>query len=67
MTSMDEQIMDMDELVAMAVAAIAEDLRQDIRRIRVVSFQEVFPSPLDRYLVERKISFKRYELKDELA
>ena len=64
---MDEQKLDMNELVAMAVAAVAEDLRQDIRRIRVVSFREVFPSPLENYLVEREISFKRYELKDELA
>ena len=64
---MDEQTMDMDELVAMAVAAVAENLRQDIRRFRVVSFREVFPSPLENYLAERKISFKRYELKDELA
>ena len=64
---MDEQTMDMDELVAMAVAAVAEDLRQDIRRIRVVSFREISPSPLEHYLAERKISFKRYELKDELA
>ena len=64
---MDEQIMDIDELVAMAVAAVAENMRQDIRRIRVVSFREVFPSPLENYLAERKISFKRYELKDELA
>ena len=64
---MEEQMMDMDELVAMAVAAVAEDLRQDIKRIRVVSFWEVFPSPLENYLAERKISFKRYELKDELA
>ena len=64
---MDEQTMDMDELVAMAVAAVAEDMQTDAKRIRVVSFHEVFPSPLERYLAERKISFKRYELKDELA
>ena len=64
---MNEQTMDMDEVVAMAVAAVAEDLRQDIKRIRVVSFREVFPSPLENYLAEKKISFKRYELKDELA
>jgi hypothetical protein len=64
---MDKQTLDMDEVVAMAVAAVAEDLRQDIKRIRVVSFREVFPSPLENYLAERKISFKRYELKDELA
>ncbi len=64
---MDKQTLDMDEVVAMAVAAVAEDLRQDIKRIRVVSFREVFPSPLENYLAEKKISFKRYELKDELA
>ena len=64
---MDEQIMDMDELVAMAVAAVAEDMRTDAKRIRVVSFREIFPGPLEKYLAERKISFKRYELKDELA
>ena len=64
---MDEQTMDMDELVAMAVTAVAEDMRQDIRRIRVVNFREILPSPLENYLAEKKISFKRYELKDELA
>lgn len=64
---MDEQTMDMDELVAMAVAAVAEDMRTDAKRIRVVSFREIFPAPLENYLAERKISFKRYELKDELA
>ena len=64
---MDEQTMDMDGLVAMAAAAVAEDMRTDAKRIRVVSFREVFPSPLENYLAERKISFKRYELKDELA
>ena len=64
---MDEQTMDMDELVAMAVAAVAEDMRTDAKRIRVVSFREIFPGPLESYLAARKISFKRYELKDELA
>ncbi|MBQ9448028.1 MAG: hypothetical protein IJU61_15625 [Victivallales bacterium] len=64
---MDEQTIDMDELVAMAVAAVAEDMRQDVKRIRVVCFREILPSPLENYLAERKISFKRYELKDELA
>ena len=64
---MDEQTLDMDELVAMAVAAVAEDMRTDAKRIRVVSFREIFPGPLENYLAERKISFKRYELKDELA
>ena len=59
--------MDMDELVAMAVAAVAEDMRTDVKRIRVVNFHEVLPGPLENYLAERKISFKRYELKDELA
>ena len=59
--------MDMDELVAMAVAAVAEDMRTDAKRIRVVSFREIFPGPLENYLAARKISFKRYELKDELA
>ena len=64
---MDEETLDMDELVAMAVAAVAEDMRTDMTRIRVVNFHEVLPSPLERYLVERRISFRRYELKDELA
>lgn len=64
---MDEETLDMDELVAMAVATVAEDMQTDAKRIRVMDFHEVFPSPLERYLAERKISFKRYELKDELA
>ena len=64
---MEGLVLDMDELVAMAVAAVAEELRTDVTRIRVVNFHEVFPRSLDRYLAERKISFRRYELKDELA
>ena len=64
---MDGQTMDIDMLAAMAIAAVAEEMQQDIKRIRVVSFREVSPSPLENYLVEKGISFKRYELKDELA
>ena len=64
---MEKKELDMDELVAMAVAAVAEDMRQDVKRIHVMSFREISPSPLSKYLAERGISFKRYELKDELA
>ena len=33
--------MEKDEIVAMAVAAIAEELATDVKRVKVISFTEV--------------------------
>lgn len=56
-----------EEIIAMAIAAIAEETGTDAKNLRVVSFREVKQSPLMQYVADRKINYKRYELEDELA
>lgn len=54
-----------DRIVAMAVAAIAEELQQDISRIRVVSFREITKkSVLKQYLETNGIEYKKYQIGD---
>ena len=55
-----------EEIVAMAVAAIAEETGTDAKNIRVKSFREMSLSPLQRYIHENNITYKKYTLEDEL-
>lgn len=55
-----------EKIVAMAVAAVAEELREDVSRLRVVSFREVRRSSLERYLSENKIQYRKYKLGDTI-
>ena len=55
-----------EKIVAMAVAAVAEELREDVSRLRVVSFREVRRSRLERYLSENKIQYRKYKLGDTI-
>ena len=56
-----------EEIVAMAVAAIAEETGPDVRDMRVVSFREIGESDLMKYVRENNISYKKYSLEDELV
>ena len=56
--------MEKDQIVAMAVAAIAEQLETGIHRIRVLSFKEVEKSSLERYIEEKAIRYQKYQLGD---
>ena len=56
-----------EEIVAMAVAAIAEKTGKDIRNLRVVSFRELGESGLMKYIRDNNISYKKYTLEDELV
>lgn len=54
-----------DRIVAMAVAAIAEELQQDISHIRVVSFREITKeSCLKQYLEANGIEYKKFQIGD---
>ena len=53
-----------EHIVAMAVAAIAEEEQEDISCLRVVSFREVPSSSLEQYIMEHNIQYKKYELGD---
>ena len=39
--------MEKEEIAAMAVAAIAEELQTDIKRVRILSFDEIQESDLE--------------------
>ena len=53
-----------EQIVAMAAAAIAEELQEDVTRLRVVSFREVYPSSLEQYIADRGIEYRKYQLGD---
>lgn len=56
-----------EEIVAMAVAAIAEKTGKDMKNLRVVNFRELGESPLMKYIRDNNISYKKYTLEDELV
>ena len=58
-------ILSNEQIIAMSVAAIAEQTGSDVRDLRVVSFKEIGVSPLQKYLNDHKLNFKKYTLEDE--
>ena len=55
--------MEKERIIAMVVAAVAEELKTEIKRIRVLSFKEVQKSSLERYIEEKSIHFEKYQMK----
>lgn len=53
-----------EQIVAMAVAAIAEEEALDVKTLRVVRFCEVGETPLARYIRETGVSYRKYQLGD---
>ncbi len=51
-----------EQIVAMAVAAIAEETQEDIKNLRVVSFREIKKSSLEQYIADHGIQYKKYQL-----
>lgn len=56
----------MEEIAAMAVACIAEEIGTDIRNVRIVDFHEARLSGLEKFIADNNIQYKKYELEDEL-
>lgn len=54
-----------EQIVAMAVAAIAEEAHTDASHIRVIRFARVRRSGLERYVEEHGIDYHKYQLGDE--
>ena len=52
------------QMAAMAIAAIAEEMDQNMNDVRIVSFKEIKKSSLEKYLEENQIIFKKYQLGD---
>lgn len=51
-----------EQIVAMAVAAIAEETQEEIQNLRVVSFREIRKSSLAQYIADHHITYKKYQL-----
>ena len=56
--------MEIEQIIAMAVAAVAEELKTEIKRIRVLSFKELEKSSLEKYIEEKSIHFEKYQLRN---
>lgn len=54
--------MEKEELIAMAVAAIAEEEKIDVRKVRVLFLKEVEKSSLETYIEEHAIRYAKYQL-----
>ena len=59
--------METEKVIAMAVAAIAEENHMDAKYVTVRSFREVFESDLEKYIAENHISYHKYQLEDVRA
>ncbi len=55
--------MEKDQIIAMAIAAVAEELKTEIKRIHVLYFKEIEKSSLEKYLEEKSIHFEKYQLR----
>ena len=55
-----------EEIVAMAVAVLAEELGTEIKRVQICSFTEIEKSSLEKYIEDRALQYKKYQLGDEI-
>ncbi len=53
-----------EQIVAMAVAAVADAEGLNVDTLRVRSFREVGQSALAKYIAERGMQYKKYQLGD---
>lgn len=55
-------VINVEKIVAMAVATIAEENRVSPKRVVVRSFREIQKSSLERYIEDNKIAYHKYRL-----
>lgn len=56
--------MELEKVLAMAVAAVAEETGVDAKRVTVLSFKEVQKSSLEKYIEDNQIIYHKYQLED---
>jgi len=56
--------MEIEKVLAMAVAAVAEENGVELKRVTVQSFKEIQKSSLKKYVEDNKISYHKYQLED---
>ena len=59
--------MEIEEVLAMAVACVAEESGVDPKHVIVRSFREIPKSSLQQYIEENKIRYRKYQLEDSRA
>lgn len=59
--------MELEKVLAMAVAAIAEENGVEPKRVVVRSFKEVQKSSLELYIEENNINYQKYQLEGSRA
>lgn len=59
--------MELEKVLAMAVAAVAEETGGDAKRVTVLSFKEVQKSSLEKYIEDNQIIYHKYQLEDSRA
>lgn len=59
--------MELEKVLAMAVAAVAEENKTEPKRVIVRSFKEIQKSSLEEYIEENSISYHKYQLEDSKA
>lgn len=59
--------MEIEKVLAMAVAAVAEENGTEPKKVVVRSFKEIQKSSLEKYIEDNKISYHKYQLEDSRA
>ncbi len=56
--------MDMERILAMAVAVVAEESGVEPKQMNVLSFKEIQKSSLEQFIEDNSISYHKYQLED---
>ena len=54
--------MEIEKVLAMAVAAVAEENGVEPKHVTVHSFKEIQKSSLEKFIEDNKISYQKYQL-----
>ena len=57
--------MKIEKIIAMAVAAVAEENGVEPKKVVIRSFREIQKSSLEQYIEEKHITYHKYQLEDE--
>ncbi len=57
--------MEIEKVLAMAVAAVAEESGVDPKRVVVHSFHEIQKSSLEQYIEDNQITYHKYQLGEQ--
>lgn len=55
-------MLSLEEVLAMAVAAIAEENKVELKHVRIISFKEIQKSSLEKFIEDNNIVYKKYSL-----